>query len=76
MPWVLAATAPTQLLAELWAGLLDLEEIPTRVVPSDTSMFGGVMSLPCRLMVPDDRLSDAQALLVDAAEQAPDGDDA
>ena len=73
MPWVLAATAPTQLIAEMWQGLLDQDDIPTRIVPSDTSMFGGVMSLPCRLMVPDDRLDDAQVLLAGVADQGLEG---
>lgn len=72
MPWVLAATARTQLLAELWQGLLEQADIPARVVPADMSMFGGVMSLPCRLMVPDALLSEAQALLANVTDEAPD----
>ena len=63
MPWTTAATAPTQLIAEMWQGLLNGADIPTRVVPANMAMFAGVMSLPCQLMVPDDLLGEAKVLL-------------
>ena len=74
MPWAVAATAPNQLIAELWQGLLSGASIPTQIVPATGSMFGGVMSLPCQLMVPDDRLAEAHALLAEMLDEPRAGD--
>ncbi len=74
MPWTVAATAPTQLIAEMWQGLLTEARIPTRVVPASMAMFGGVMSLPCQLMVPDDRLGEAKELLATVLDEPADRD--
>ena len=61
--WVHLTTAPDQLSAEMWQGLLRNEEIPAMIRAGDAVSFLGVSSAPCRLMVPEDRLEEARTLL-------------
>ncbi len=58
--WVYLTTAPDQLTAELWQGLLRSEDIPAVVRAGDTASYMGVTSSPCRLLVPEERLEEAR----------------
>jgi len=61
--WVYLTTAPDQLTAELWQGLLRNEEIPAVVRAGDTASYLGISAAPCRLLVPEERLAEARSLL-------------
>ncbi len=61
--WVYLTTAPDQITAEMWQGLLRNEEVPAMVRASDTTSFLGISGAPCRLMVPEERLQEARRLL-------------
>ena len=62
--WVNLATAPNQLTAELWQGLLRSEGFPAMVHTGNISSYHlGVSNVPCRLMVPEDKLVEARRLL-------------
>lgn len=63
MKWHPVATAPDQLTAEMWAKLLAGEAIPAMIKPGDAVSFLGVSFLPCRVLVPQDRLEEAKAVL-------------
>ncbi len=56
-------TAPNQLTAEMWQGLLEGEGIPVVVRAGDTASYLGVMAVPCRLLVREGRLQEARTLL-------------
>lgn len=56
-------TAPDQLTAEMWQDLLRGEGIPVVIRASDTASYLGVSAAPCRLMVPAERLPEAQQTL-------------
>ncbi len=60
--WVEFATAPDQLTAETWAGLVKNEGCPC-AVKSDGIPFLGVSALPVRLMAPEDRAGEARGIL-------------
>jgi hypothetical protein len=61
--WVPVRTAPDQLTAEIWLGLLEAEQIPAMLAPGDVVSFLGVSSVPCRLLVPEDLLPAAERVL-------------
>ena len=61
--WVTLRTAPDQLTAEIWLGLLEAEHIPAMLAPGDVISFLGVSSVPCRLLVPEDFIPAAERLL-------------
>jgi hypothetical protein len=61
--WLLLATAPDQLTAEMWLGVLREYDIPAVISPGDTSSFMGISPFPCRLMVIGDYLKQAQEIL-------------
>ena len=63
--WVVVATAPDQLTAESWRGLLVDANVPARLRPGDTSSFLGVSGLPCGVMVPETLLQEAQDILAE-----------
>ncbi len=63
MTWVSAATAPDQLTAEMWRGLLENAGIPARVGPGDVASYLGVSSYPCRVMVEEEHLAEAVTAL-------------
>ncbi|MBI2909859.1 MAG: DUF2007 domain-containing protein [Chloroflexi bacterium] len=65
MKWVVLATAPDQLSAEMWQDRLREEGIPAMIKPGDVTSFLGVTSVPCRVMVPEDRLGEAQEMLAE-----------
>lgn len=60
--WVEFATAPDQLTAETWAGLVRNEGCPC-AVKSDGIPFLGVSALPVRLMAPEARVDEAVGIL-------------
>ena len=61
--WVVVRVAPDQLSAEMWVDLLRGEGVPALIRPSDAVSFLGTTALGCRIMVPEEHLSDAEALL-------------
>ncbi len=63
MKWVLAATAPDQLAAEMLGGLLSNSGIPFRLSPGDTSAFLGLSLRPCGILVQEDKLEEARIVL-------------
>ena len=65
MNWELLTTAPDRLTAEMWRELLQNEGIPAMLEPEDVISFLGLSSMPCRLMVPESRLKEAQATLAE-----------
>ena len=60
--WVEFATAPDQLTAETWAGLVRNEGCPC-AVKSDGIPFLGVSAMPVRLMAPEARVEEALGIL-------------
>jgi hypothetical protein len=65
MKWEYLTTAPDQLTAEIWQELLQNEGIPAMIEPGDAISFLGVSPLPCRLMVGEGFLAQAQAILAE-----------
>lgn len=63
MKWVHLTTAPNQIIAEMWKGLLDNNSIPAILRPEDTSSFLGVSSRPCDLMVDEALVEEARSIL-------------
>ncbi|MEE9198988.1 MAG: DUF2007 domain-containing protein [Dehalococcoidia bacterium] len=63
MKWALLKTAPNQLTAEMWRGLLVNNGIHAMLRPQDSSSFLGVSWRPCGLLVFEDRLEEARAIL-------------
>jgi hypothetical protein len=61
--WKILTTAPDQLSAEMWQGLLQTEGIAAIIEPKDAVSFLGISSMPCRLMVPEEMLERAEAIL-------------
>ncbi|OGO49400.1 MAG: hypothetical protein A2148_06855 [Chloroflexi bacterium RBG_16_68_14] len=63
--WVVVRVAPDQLIAEMWVDLLRQEGVPALIKPSDAVSFMGTSALSCRVLVPQERLEEAEALLAD-----------
>ncbi|MFQ5933251.1 MAG: DUF2007 domain-containing protein [Dehalococcoidia bacterium] len=63
MKWTLLLTAPNQLTAEMWKTMLVNNGIPAVVRQEDTPSYLGVSARPCRLLVSEDKLEEARALL-------------
>ena len=61
--WLIAATAPDQLTAEMWRALLVDFGIPARLRAGDTTSFLGVSPMPCRVLVPEGHIEEAEAFL-------------
>ena len=61
--WVVARVAPDQLTAEMWVALLREEGVPALIKPSDAVSFLGTSGLSCRVLVPEERLAEAEAVL-------------
>jgi len=68
MKLVHATTAPNQLTAEMWRDLLISEGIPAMLEPRDAVSFLGVSYIPCRILVPEDRLEEAREILREMQE--------
>ena len=58
-------TAPDQTTAEMWEGLLRNEGLPVMVRSGDTASYLGVFTIPCRLMVLEERLEDARGVITE-----------
>ena len=63
LAWVYLATAPDQLVAEMWRDLLRGDGLPVVIRAGDTSSFLGVTGHPCRIMVQEDSLAEAREKL-------------
>jgi hypothetical protein len=63
LKWIVLATAPDQLTAEMWCELLRNESVPAMVQPSDAVSFLGVPLTSCRVIVPEDRHDEAAVIL-------------
>lgn len=63
MNWEVFATAPDQLTAESWVGLMRNAGIECRLQPGDTVAFLGVSGLPTRLMARSDYVENALSVL-------------
>lgn len=61
--WVVLRTAPDQLAAEIWCGLLESEGIPATLAPGDAVSFLGVSPVPCRVLVPEHLVAAAERIL-------------
>ena len=61
--WTVLGTAPDQLTAQLWQGLLEQQGIAAMLAPGDAVSFMGVSSTPCRLLVESAQLEAARALI-------------
>ena len=71
--WVDFATAPDQMIAETWAGLVRNEGCPC-AVKSDGISFLGVSMTPVRLMAPEARVEEARGILERYVEWSADND--
>ena len=74
MNWVVFATAPDQIMAEMWVQLVRAEGIPCRLQPGDTTNFLGVSAAPVRLMTLETEVERAVQALERGDDQ--DGEDA
>ncbi|MGB2694167.1 MAG: DUF2007 domain-containing protein [Dehalococcoidia bacterium] len=61
--WAVLRFAPDQLTAEMWIALLRDVGMPATIKPSDAVSFLGTSALGCRVLVPSERLEEAQELL-------------
>lgn len=66
--WVVVQVAPDQLTGEMWVAFLRQQGVPARIKASDAVSFLGTSALGCRVLVPADRLDEAEALLADHIE--------
>ncbi|MBI2938819.1 MAG: hypothetical protein HYY04_00140 [Chloroflexi bacterium] len=71
MAWVYLTTAPNQVIGELWIGLLAAGGIDAMIEPGDAASFLGVSPRPCRILVVEDQLPRARAVLAEATEPGP-----
>ncbi len=65
MKWEVAGTAPDQVTAEIWCDILQQAGIPAMIEPRDAVSFLGVSPFPCRVMAPEDVVSQAREILED-----------
>ncbi len=73
MKWVVFATAPDQIMAEIWMQLVRAEGIRCRLQPGDTTNFLGISAYPVRLMTLErDAEKAAEILGQGAGEEEPD----
>ena len=63
LKWEVFATAPDQLTAESWLGLMRNAGIECKLQPGDTVAFLGVSGLPTRIMARSDYVQDALTVL-------------
>ena len=66
--WVPVATAPDQLIAEMWVELLQAQGIPAMVRPQDTTSFMGISTMACLVLVPRENLAEAALALQEHTE--------
>lgn len=63
MNWIVFATAPDQLTAEMWQELLSRAQIRCQLRPGDTYGFLGVSMSPVRLIASEEDAKDARETL-------------
>ena len=63
MDWVVFATAPDQLTAEMWQDLLAQARIKCQLRAGDTYGFLGVSATPVRLVAPQENAEEARDAL-------------
>lgn len=63
MDWVVFATAPDQLTAEMWQDLLEQADIRCQLRAGDTYGFLGVSATPVRLVAPQEEAEVARDAL-------------
>lgn len=63
MDWVVFATAPDQLTAEMWQDLLSQARIRCQLRAGDTYGFLGVSAAPVRLVAPEEEADIARDAL-------------
>ena len=63
MKWVYLATAPNQLEAEMWRGLLANEGFAATVRGGDTSSYLGMSNYPSTILVDEEQHDAAKKLL-------------
>lgn len=61
--WAAVEVAPNRVIAEMWQEILKDEGIPSVIEAGSEASFLGISSLPCRLMVPEERLEEARTVL-------------
>jgi len=61
--WEVLTTAPDQLIAESWCGLIRAAGIECRLQPGDAVGFMGVSVFPVRLIVREEDIELAQSVL-------------
>ena len=67
--WVVVRVAPDQLSAEMWVAFLRDEGVPALIKPSDAISFMGTSALSCRVLVPEERLTEAEAALAERLDE-------
>ncbi len=65
--WVHLATAPDQLVAEVWIGMLRDAGLRAMIRPSDAVSFLGVSAYGCRVLTVDEDLEEAREVIGDEA---------
>ena len=65
--WVHLATAPDQLVAEVWVGMLRDAGLRAMIRPSDAVSFLGISPYGCRVLTVDEDLEEARDVLGDEA---------
>jgi hypothetical protein len=73
--WVHFATAPDQITAEMWVGILRDAGIRAMIRPSDAVSFMGVSPYSCRIQVPEEDLPRARNVLPEATDEPQPPDD-
>jgi len=63
MKWEVLTTAPDQLIAESWCGLIRSAGIDCKLQPGDAVGFMGVSVFPVRIMVQTSDAKSAQSVL-------------
>lgn len=73
MKWVVFATAPDQLTAEMWRDMVRQAGIICELRAGDTASYLGLSQIPVRLMTPEAESDRARATLSEAlGEPLPD----
>ncbi|MBI4220169.1 MAG: hypothetical protein HY682_08520 [Chloroflexi bacterium] len=71
MKWVVFATAPDQLTAEMWRDIVRQAGIRCELRPGDTASFLGVSQIPVRLVSPEPEAREAREALDAVLKETP-----
>ena len=63
MKWVVLATAPDQLTAEMWLELITQSGVQCHIRPGDTTGFLGISAHPVRIVTREEDVDRARRLL-------------